>query len=766
MITESETMSQANAHAAELRISKEDPVMVVHHQSTRCYFRPETEELIFITDTDAGEFEKHWRDMAQRMNAFHLAKEQYSRALENYAKRSSASALPPLEAEAHAKEMMAVESRLEAQRAALREKLGEFSQDKMSYDDVVELIPLAVTKGKKGSKPTRYAYVKKGYFSKSQEGRKLHKVSLKGDKKKGAENSIYGKDKQGKHRIDTQKLKEQLTTLQWPKIKLELKDIVKWTGLDFDPEALNEDATLFDWAKRWNESLVGETELGENVDVSGAAQFMRFVSNVGASAEFDPGKGNVAVKGEAKASLTVASGMVSLSAFVPDRLGWSLSYTNAKGNVFDMGMLRLHLSPELSGFVGASVQLEAQLQIVTQGDQQLLAGQPNGRLPRFTERRTKGAVFHKQMGAEDEGLQLTGEAFAGARVEGSLKGGLQWLKPTPPADVNASVAGLLKSSGEFTEFCSISGSIAGLAGAGAGGKFHCTFINGKFCFHVAASLCWGYGAKGGLIFEVGTNTIVEFGAWLVYELYRLNYGFFDLVKRDAFDAYSQYCVMQMDNVGRGIYEHFMQLKETVYIRGEFKEIVASIADEGRKNINSSVRRNQLAKNVNDNAKKLLSYTPEAKGILLYLLTRHGIWDHLDPYNYGKGVVPDIYKDRKEAVIWILKSIQTRAEWRKVICRMTPDGSNLAMSVDELLIIEQQEQKLVDFLQEGFNRDQDLHKAKRELSVIYDRIRFDTVSGYALAMNDTPFYQGNSLDCHRFPDGCAFGPCEADTQQWV
>jgi hypothetical protein len=767
MITESETMSQANAHAAELRISKEDPVMVVHHQSTRCYFRPETEELIFIADTDAGEFEKHWRDMAQRMNAFHLAKEQYSRALENYAKRSSASALPPLEAEAHAKEMMAVESRLEAQRAALREKLGEFSQDKMSYDDVVELIPLAVTKGKKGSKPTRYAYVKKGYFSKSQEGRKLHKVSLKGDKKKGAENSIYGRDKQGKHRIDTQKLKEQLTTLQWPKIKLELKDVVKWTGLDFDPEALNEDTTLFDWAKRWNESLVGETELGENVDVSGAAQFMRFVSNVGASAEFDPGKGNVAVKGEAKASLTVASGMVSLSAFVPDRLGWSLSYTNAKGNVFDMGMLRLHLSPELSGFVGASVQLEAQLQIVTQGDQQLLAGQPNGRLPRFTERRTKGAVFHKQMGAEDEGLQLTGEAFAGARVEGSLKGGLQWLKPTPPADVNASVAGLLKSSGEFTEFCSISGSIAGLAGAGAGGKFHCTFINGKFCFHVAASLCWGYGAKGGLIFEVGTNTIVEFGAWLVYQLYRLNYGFFDLVDRRAFKIYSQYCVLQIDDMRSDVYKRFMVLEGSVrFVENEFKNFMKLIVDESRTNIDASKRRNQLAISINANKEKLLSCTPEAKGILLYLLTRHGTWDHLDPYNYGKGLVPDIYQDRKEAVIWILRSIQTRAEWRKVFCRMTPDGSNLAETEDVYLIVELQEQKLVEFLQEGFNRDQDLHKAKRELSVIYDRIRPDVVWGYALAMNDTPYYQCHSIDNNRYPGGCGFGPCESEAERWV
>jgi hypothetical protein len=404
---------------------------------------------------------------------------------------------------------------------------------------------------------------------------------------------------------------------------------------------------------------------------------------------------------------------------------------------------------------------------VTQGDQQLLAGQPGGRLPRFRERRTRGAVFYQQMAAEDEGLQLTGEAFAGARVEGSLKGGLQWLKPTPPADVNPSLAGLLKSSGEFTEFCSISGSIAGLAGAGAGGKFHCTFINGKFCFHVAASLCWGLGAKGGLVCEVGTNTIAEFGSWLVYQLYRLNYSFFDLIDRDAFNAYSQYCVMQMNEIKDDIYKNMMALERNVVaVKDRFKLLVTKVGDESKKNLGASQQRNQLAGNINDNAEKLLTYTPEAKGILLYLLTRHGTWDHLDPHNYGKGLVPDIYKNRKEAVTWIFRSIQTRAEWRKVFCRMTPDGSNLAETEDEVLIVEQQEQKLVDFLREGFNRDQDLNKAKRELSVIYDRIRPDTVWGYALAMNDTPYYQCNSLDNHRYPHGCTFCPCEVEAERWV
>jgi hypothetical protein len=225
--------------------------------------------------------------------------------------------------------------------------------------------------------------------------------------------------------------------------------------------------------------------------------------------------------------------------------------------------------------------------------------------------------------------------------------------------------------------------------------------------------------------------------------------------------------MQMDEIEGEVYKRFMVLDRDARAIGErFKKFTSSIADESKKNLEASRWRNKLANNVSGNSGRLLSFTPEAKGILLYLLTRHGSWDHLDPHNYGKNLVPDIYKDRKEAVIWILKSIQTRAEWRKVFSRMTPDGSSLASFDDDLLITKQQEQKLVDFLREGLNRDQDLYKAKRELSVIYERIRTDVAWGYALAMNDTPYYQANSLDNLRYPDGCAFGPCEAEAERWV
>ncbi|MNJ11218.1 hypothetical protein D3C77_53870 [compost metagenome] len=763
-------MSEADKPAGEGQTSRQNSVTPVEHQSVQCYFRPDTEEFVFIDAKQAGAFEQHWQDMLVGMDDYHRANADYLTALEGYEQAGARPGLSGLD-EPQQKAVSAAEAELAKKREALQQKLGDFSQEGMSYDDVVELLPVADTrrtvkeKGKDGKVKSRqvgrrYAYVKKAYYDNSKKNQGLRNVSLKAKDKQGASESIYGRDKHGNVRIDGDKLAKQLTQLQSPKLKLELKDLAKWAGMEDALESLSTEGTLFDWADTWNENLNTQRELGANVDVSAGAQFMRYVSNVGASAEFDPKNGNVSIKGEGKASLTVAAGTAQMQIYVPDRLGWALAYTTQSGQVFDLGMLRLNLTPALSGFIGASVMVEGQLQVVVQGDQQMLAGQPGGRLPRFTERKTTGAKFHQKMSSEDEGLTLSGEAFAGARVEGSLRGALQWLKPAAPVDLDGKSVGLLKSSGEFTDFCSIGPSIAAMAGAGIGGKFYCTFINGKFCFHVAASLCWGVGAKGSLICEVGVDTIVEFGAWLVYQLYRLNYRFFDVIKKDAFKAYSQYCVIQMASLEDGYYQVYGSLGGGVNsVAGRFKKLVETVSDEAKVELEGSRRRNELAENINSNSQELLRYTPEAKGVLLYLLTRHGTWDILDSGNRGNGLIPDLYKQRKDAVIFVLNSIQTRAEWRKVFCRMTSDGSSMSQGDDEWVIVEQQERYLVSFLQLGFNRDQDLYKAKGELVAIRERLKTEVSWGYALAMNNTYFYQLSSGQNPYYPQCRDLGSCE-------
>jgi hypothetical protein len=750
MIVGFENMSEAEKPIAKNQICKQGSKTTVHDQGTQCYFRPETEEFIFISPCQATNFENHWRDMAIGMDAFHEASGNYSGALDYYRAAPGSAAEKAEDSEI----VETAERELEEIRKELQKKLGDLSVKGMSYDDVVELIPvLGQSKSKGGIKPTRFAYVRKAYFDQIENGLKLHVVSLKGSDKKGGAKSIYTTDKKGNTQIDMKKLTQQLSALQKPKAKLDLQKVMKWMGSDFDPDTLNKDVTLFDWAESWTQRLDGNDgeeleQTGQqgdktNVDVTGGAQFMRFVSNVGMNAEFDPKKRQAVFKGEAKSSLALASGVITRKFYAPDRIGWKLAMQLDDGQQINLGMLRLCGEAELSGFAGASLQLEAQLQVVTNGNQQALVGQSGNRLPRFKERQKAGIKFYKAMDAKDEGLHLGGEVFAGARLEGSLKGTLQWLKPNPPPDPAKLLPPILKSTGRYTDFCTIGSSIAGLAGAGAGGKFYCTFLNGKFCFHVAASLCWGVGAKGGFIAEVDANTIGEFGAWLVYQLYSLDYGFFEAVNREAFEAYSYLCVLKT-NIGESIYQGSKWLFDAPEdVARAFRQILHGVLDASRKDMDASEGRNRLAKNIIKFKQDLLLYTPEAKGIVLYLLTRHGKIDHIDPDN--RTLMGDVYKDRKYAIICVMTSIQTVAEWTQVLVHMTSDGTSLVGRRAAADVVREQEEHLIRFLQEGYNRDEDMTNAKRALEIVYNRLKKTSTVGYALDMNDSLYYR-----CHTGP----------------
>ncbi|HEM0129378.1 TPA: ATPase, partial [Escherichia coli] len=739
---------------AECQLNKsEDNIIQVCHESGMLYFRPETEEIIVVPEEDAGDFETHCLDMLGRVDEFHQANHAYSAAVEKYGLQRQQAGVDNDSLDSLFKNVTDAEKHLNVKREALLGKLrnkepsNNEEPSNMGYQDVVELLPLLDTRRRGTGNQRlgrRYVYARKSYYSersggRSQTGSKKtwRTVSLKNKDTATGKESIYTVDSHGRRKIDTQKLTGQLTSIS-PKLKFDLKDYV-------DLDNYNVDKTLSDWAESWNKSLEVDHSFNNGVDVSGAAQFMRFVSNVGAEAEFNPSEGNVKVKGEAKGSLSIASGVCSAEFFIPDRLGWDLTYTpekDADNNTaeqtpgFSLGVVRIYIENQLIGFVGASAQIEAQLQVMVKDNEQQIVAGHRGQLPRFQERQSgSSAQFYQQMKKEDEGISVSVDVFAGASVEYSLKGAVQWLKPTPPSsNPSGNSHDVPKTAGEFTDLATIGASISGLAGIGAGAKFLCEFINGKFCFKVAASLCCGTGAKGAFLCEVGGKALTEFGSWLAYQLFILDYHFFDLVKEEAFETFTKICVMRIADLTKDIYEEYNKLKESVLSVGEkFDSFIESILDTYKSNIEASQKRNQLAANIITNPEILLTFTPEAKGILLYLLTRHGTWDHFDPENYGPGLLPDIYHDRKEAVIQVLNSIQTRREWIKVMCHRSQDGSDLTQGDknSEEKVTEEQKRQLTEFLQEGFNRDQ-------ELSEIYNRLKTgqQLSRGYALAMNNT------------------------------
>jgi hypothetical protein len=725
---------------------KENNVTEALHESAEAWFCTGTQEVLFLTPQAAAGLDRHSGKMMAVADEFTRAKTFYSAAIQDYGVQnaliSESAALAEKEASVNRAENILAEKR-----DALRETLGKFDSSGSGYEAVVELIPVRERK-KKGTRPgRRYAYAKKGYIEKLGGGVR-HRVKFK----ESPEESIFTRDKKGSVKsISTEKLKKQLTTLSAS------SESAKFFSKD---DIVDIDKTLTGWADSWNNSLLMDEEYGEHVDVSAGAQFMRFTNNVGASGGWDPQSGELAFKAEAQATLSLASGTAKGTFYIPDRIGWPLVYKDPKLPLpINMGMLRCYFSSSLIGFAGASAQLEAQLQVKTLNGKQLIMGDRSGSLPRFSDRRTTGAAFHsaREKSAEDgDGLSASGELFGGARAELKISGGIQWLQPPALTTWQGKTGKEAKKAGEFVDFCSISEALVGMAGAGIGGAFQCDFVNGRFCFKVAASLCLGVGAKGSFEAAVDYDKLSDFGGWLIYQLYSLDYAFFDVVVPRAFTAFTQISVMLLSDFRGEIDAKLEACSETVIsIERIFNSFIKNI-DTG---LASSKKRNQLAANINAIPQFLLACTPESKGILIYLLTRHGTMDHFDSDNRGDELIPDIYSSRKAAILVILRSIQTQREWFQVFSRINKDGHDLANDNSALkyMVAQNKMNELRRYLQEG--KDQNL-----EMDNIYRELKIKPYIGYALAMNNTWAYRLVQADNPFYTRMATFGPLSLNNSE--
>lgn len=757
-------MTDRETPAAEGQLNKaENSVVQAEHTTPLVYFKPDSQELVLLAETVSGDFDTHWREMALCVDDFHKANEHYSSMIEQYgllyAQADKRDQLSPAETA-----IQEAENALKEKRDELKKHIGDFTAGGAKYKDVVELIPIkgSSQNGGRALPGSKYIYVNKKYFDDLGAGAR-HNVSIRGEDLQSATSSIYQNG-----RIDIKKLREQLTKVKIP--KPEFKD-VKFGELK---DVVDVDEVLVEWADSWNDCLGSDDEgKPRSVDISAGAQFMRFTANLSSLGKWNPNNGKVSYKGEASSVINVASGTANAKIFFPDRIGWPLRYQPEKGSVInpiDMGMLRLFLESDLVGFVGASVQAEAQVMVTTylgkDGAKQILSGQSSGRLPRFSERHTTGAEFNNQMNKNEDGVSCNAEVFGGARAEFKLKGGMQWLEPEASVKHRELDEKEKKAAAKFVDFCTVGGSVAAMAGAGVGGAFQCDFVNGKFCFRIAASLCCGVGAKGAFNCEVGYENFKNFGAWLIYQLFALDYHYLELIGKNAFEAFTQLSVMQMIDKTKDFYKEAIdasQQAQSIYIN--FTVSVSELIKDVKQELNASKKRNQLATNINSNAKDLLSYTPEAKGILLYLLTRHSTGDHMDINNYGNGFIPDIYADRKEAVINVLCSIQTRNEWNQVMLHRTVNGKVVSSGS-----VVKQEDELREFLHEGFSRRDDFEELYKdistELDIVYSRLKDEVSWGYALAMNNTMEYQLNTGINPLYPHSGNFGPYDENREMMV
>lgn len=763
-------MSEQNAPVATNTLSKKEKNNVdVYHASCQCYFRIETLEIIFLSEADARPFDDKMNMLSMLMANLHHARQHYSDAVEAYGKK-----LPDIanrsELVKYENDIIRTENALRKATDILQKEIGEFDEQS-GYKPVVELIPFEPMK--KGVYGRFYSYIKISDYESFQQSGQLNIVSLKifGSEdvyKKNSEGNITG--------IDQEVLADKIKKAQ--KSIKELMDKTKEAGASIDYET-----TLTNWAKAWNDEYNGYQKEGKIMDVSAEAQFLRFSSNAAYIASWNPEEKEGAIKGEAKAELALFNGKVDSSIYMPDRIGWRLKFLiNDKNQEANLGMLRTRIDTGLTGYAGASAQIEGNLQFVNCDDQQKIMGLRAPR-SRFGER--KKGVLVKTEGKPPEVAKVNAELFAGIKAGCALGGALQWLKPFD--SLVEALPGMVKALGadtkvlkrilvsqtdkedkshlgKFTDFASFSVGGEFQLGAGYSGDYEFVFENGKFKFHAAAGLCLGPGAKGDVQGEITPEMFREFAIWAVYQLYGMDFKHFKIIAKDAFMALSYILVMG----GEKIYSDYFSsmFADASDVASDFASFINEASLALKKAINESDKRNNFASVINSDPGSVYLFAPEGKGASLYILTGDCAYDYIDYQNQGDGFLPDANHYRKKAILTILSSIQTQREWVKVLSRMTPDGvvSPFAKASKEveLKTVKENEEIIRKTLQIGFERDTELDAlidklALRDFNETYNRLKKKPTFGYPFSPNcskqyflhcdDSPFY--SSL-CHFVP----------------
>lgn len=770
-------MSGSNTPAADHQTSKvESNVKIVIVKSCQCYFRIDKLQLIFIDEADASVFEVAMSKLSDLVNKQHIAKNKYSQAIEKYGVQLKDTAnkdrLPELE-----NEISKAEGELQTATKNLQQELGDFNEQS-GYKPIVELIPIEDIK--KRAFGRFYSYVKEEDYKKFETKFTVISVDdFSGDNifTKDKDNNIIG--------IDIKSLSEKLKTAK-EKIK-QMMDRTMTVGANIKFEK-----TLTEWAEVWNDKKYKHT--GEYIDVSAGAQFMRLTANASTLNSWDPDTGQVKIKGEAQAELTVFSGKVNSTLFVPDRTGWPLKFMINDKEEANIGVLRAKIEGQLTGYVGASAKIEANLQFVTYNQKQLLMGNRT-KSSTFVERK-EGVKVKGNKGKAKKGLEVKAEAFGGAKVGASLGGTLQWLKPftslvaeipamlkklglEPDLMLDASAMDKLiqlqnqkeknkkkeEHLGDFQDFGSLKVGGEVQLGAGASGEFRVRFVKGRFRFHIHGSLCLGPGAKGLVEGEITPELFMEFAVWVIYQLYGMDYKHWVIIEEEAFKALGYILLMDQEKKYQEYYDEVVADFKDVLV--DFTNFIKSTFTEIMTARDQSAKRNKFSLKINSNPGNVYLYSPEAKGAALYLLTLDGAYDRIDINNQGDGFIPDTNHERKKAVLFILSSIQTKREWKKVLTRITATG--MVYPGNEDAIVKMAQKNIRIFLQTGIDSDDELDNIidkleLRDFDELVSRLKEKPTYGYSFSPNCSKQYKLHCDDNPFYRSLCHFVPVDPQYQQ--
>jgi len=421
-------------------------------------------------------------------------------------------------------------------------------------------------------------------------------------------------------------------------------------------------------------------------DASANAQFMRFAAVAGAAAEFDLKEGKVAIQAQASASFDLAKGELKAEQVFPvnSRSQIIVGYTvNENGNheekEINLGHLQAKLEATLSGSVGASVLLAANVAVDCSGGVPKIKGQ------------------HTGAGGE-------AKAFSGIRGGCEVKGSLSWTD-------------VLSKNSDWKKLCGIGQKVEGAFGVGAEGSFTFGFEprTGKFLLRVHAGLVVGVGASGAFELEVdpaATLTMVHF----MYEALReVDFRNIKLFDKGGFTGYTNLCLYM---ISKNIQQWDEAIASGNEIIKDIKVFYQSTVSDYEKEERAFVLANNIIVSGNlGDASALLHSPPEVKGVLLDLLLFDpwGVWDNLSSDD-------DI---KRLAIRVICTSIQGEREYYEIMARVNKYGKKPKTNIEN--IIDENANKMFKALGLGLiQRDQFENKIKNRTAPVGVPVKFDSI----------------------------------------
>ncbi|MBA4110768.1 MAG: hypothetical protein C0487_14375 [Leptothrix sp. (in: Bacteria)] len=656
-----DTAVLANANTNVTRGSSTDAKAT--YDADLLLFDPKNEAVLVVPKDKAKEFLQEANQMEQLCRTLIDAKAALI-ALEEKLTQAEAERFPTLNGVNHLKgELKKALKKYDDAYAAVKKELGDkgYLATAGNGKEMLELIPLA--KRKTGGKPQEWA--RKWTYVRSDKI-KSHVRSYKFNAKESGQPASFLKN--GK--IDTKALKEQFGKLE-PKFKTE------WV-------LAHEAGFVFPNLQAWAENLNKKSE-GKNISFAYGVQLFRYFAGCGASVEWNPKGGKIAGKLNGKAELMIAQGEASAEGYLPNNEGWAWVLTGMKsGKEFHIGAVRLFGQVKLSAAAGASAAAELGLEV--DYSQLTKAGVKGARRPAGATATTQKASLEK-LGAE---VGAGADLFAGAKASGELVGALQYRSP--------------EKDDKFESMASIGPKVEVQFGAGAAACLMVHYADGKFRLKAKAGLCLGPGAKGEVGLEVDVKRLVKFMEWLFHALLNANFELLQILTAQCYEAAMRLQVMMLN----GIDDAYRNVNKAW---GDFQDQL----DLEDQHIN-------LMRRVLSNPPELRLCVPEAHGVLLYQLTRHGKLAKLMPANTGWQA--EVMGQRKKAVLQVCQWAQSRRQFENMVQHIGPSGQKGGFkgNFDGLL----------RFLEIGpFDSRYD-----DELRALYARLPHEPPRGFAVAMNST------------------------------